>query len=641
MYQIEWVGMTRNHFKPGTPDRIRMVVLHSTAGSYPGDFKWLRQGGTPGREVSVHYYISKRGQIFQLVADQDIAWHAGVSRWEVDGRTVFGCNDVSVGIELENRNDGRDPYPPEQYAAALWLTRELVQKYRIPPAQVVRHLDIAPGRKTDPAGFPWQRFLAEVFAGLPDAPTLPPGEQLRQYMLDAAYRAAGSGLPAEWPFFAQARAANLGMPVASLVARPLAPRPASAPNDRERALSLPDGTRYLVEVYARDALFAAVGPDDSLRPGESVNRLNTVPASPQRMALLEAIFRAADPVNGFQPGWAFHQYFLQHPDELGMPISHNHRLALAPGLNFACQHFALDSLCSPVGQWQVIYRLSELHRVAAGQLAPSGLSRERATQLARLLLDDLFALRTGRRYQPDAALIQYALGEELGAPLGQTEVVVIDGVPVVLMPFALDVIACRLPAPDWPLDRPLPPASPFGRLTALLGSHRQLATGVVRLSRVDDQRLPSPPVTSAPLLGPVRQGQPLIDVSLFAGDGEIRRRPLDTILLVPTPGPTRLQLVNAHANARWHYYVDHTGTVFRLRHERYIARTARGVGLPAEQLDQRAVVIAVEGSLEHAPPPLRSAVQALVQFLRRQFHIGAGRVRVSEPIAELPLSEQA
>lgn len=140
-----------------------------------------------------------------------------------------------------------------------------------------------------------------MFAGLPDAPTLPPGEQLRQYMLDAAYRAAGSGLPAEWPFFAQARAANLGMPVASLVARPLAPRPASAPNDRERALSLPDGTRYLVEVYARDALFAAVGPDDSLRPGESVNRLSTVPASPQRMALLEAIFALPIPSMVFNP----------------------------------------------------------------------------------------------------------------------------------------------------------------------------------------------------------------------------------------------------------------------------------------------------------------------------------------------------
>ncbi|GIV88580.1 MAG: N-acetylmuramoyl-L-alanine amidase [Chloroflexus sp.] len=640
MYQIEWVGMTRNHFQPGSPDRIRMIVLHATAGSYPGDFKWLRQGGAPGREVSVHYYITKRGQIFQLVADHDIAWHAGVSRWEVDGRTVYGCNEVSLGIELENRNDGRDPYPPEQYAAALWLVRELVQKYHIPPNQVVRHLDISPGRKTDPAGFPWQQFLDEVFADLTAAPSLPVGDRLRQYMLDIAYRAAGSGLPSEWPFWTHARAAKLGMPVASLVARPLAPRPAAAPNDRERALSLPDGTRYLVEVYARDALCAEVGADDTFRAGTPIERLSTIPASPQRMALLEAIFRAVDPVNGFQPGWAFHQYFLRHLDTLGMPISYNHRLALTAGLSFACQHFALDSLCSPVGQWQVIYRLSELRQAAAGQMVLAGLSRERADQLAHLLLDDLFALRTGRRYHPEAALVQYALTEELGSPLAPAETAVIDGIPVALMPFALDVVACRLPTPDWPLERPLPPSSPFGRLTALLSGLRSTATGIVRLSRLNGQHLSLSPMSTVPLLGPSRHGQPLIDVSLFAGDGEVRRQPIDTILIVPVPGPTGLQLPNAHIDARWHYYIDHTGMVYRLRHERFVARTARGVGRPAERLDQRALVVAVEGLLQHSSPRLRSALQALVHLLRRHFRIRVDRVQVLEPAAGVPVTDR-
>ena len=629
MYQIEWLGMTRNNFKPGTPDRIRMVVLHATAGTYPGDLKWLRQGGAPGREVSVHYYINKRGHIVQLVADHDIAWHAGVSRWEVDGRTVYGCNDVSIGIELENRNDGRDPYPPEQYAAARWLTRELVQKYQIPPNQLVRHLDIAPGRKTDPAGFPWQRFVSEVFADLPGAPTMPPTEQMRQRMLDVAYRAAGSGLPANWPFFTTARTLHLGMPVASLIARPPASRAASSPNDRERVLSLPDGTRYLVEVYARDALFATIGPDDTLRPDEPIQRLRDVPASPQRLALLEAVFRAADPINGFQPGWAFHQYFLDHEAELGMPISHNHRLALAPGWHVACQHFALDSLCSPVGQWQVIYRLSDIRRAAAGQMILPGLSRERARQLANLLLDDLFALRTSRRYQAEAALVRYALDEELGAPLGPPETDVVDGIPIALMPFALDVVACRLPAPDWPLDRPLPPGNPFGRLTALLGSHRQGVSGVIRLSRMHNPR--SLPVMQAtPLVGLSRSDRPFIDVSLFAGDGEVRRRAIDTIVVVPTPGPASLALTQAHTAARWHYYIDHTGTVFRLRHERYVARAARGIGLPAEQLDQRALVIAVEGELDHAPPTLRKAAKALIQLLCRHFQISSNRIHVGE-----------
>ncbi len=637
MYQIEWLGMTRNHFRPGTPDRIRMIVLHATAGTYPGDLKWLRQGGAPGREVSVHYYINKRGQIFQLVADQDIAWHAGASRWEVDGKPVSGCNSVSLGIELENRNDGRDPYPDEQYAATLWLTRLLAQKYQIPASQVVRHLDISPGRKTDPAGFPWQRFLSEVFADLPGAPTLPVGERLRLAMLDAAYRAAGSGLPADWPFFARARAAGLGMPVASLITRPAAPREGAAPADRERALRLPDGSRYLVEVYARDALFAATSdPDDTLVAADRIGQLSATPASPLRMALLDAIFAAADPVNGFQPGWAFHQYFLANMAALGMPISHNHRLALTPAARFACQHFALDSLCSPVGQWQIIYRLSDMRQVAAGQRTLPGLSRERAAALVQLLLDDLFALRTGRRYQPDAALTQFALTEQLGAPLGPAEMVVIDDQPVAIMPFALDVVACRLPTPDWPLDRPLPPAHPIGRLTALLGYQRH-TQGIVRLSQPGELRLPPLLAGSIAVLGPPRPGCPLIDVSLFAGDGELRRRPIDTIVLVSVREPASSALAQAHASARWHYFIDHTGTVFRLRHERYVARAARGIGAAAERLDQRAIVIAVEGHLADAATPLRASTRALVQLLRRHFQIAARRVVVIDQsrLAEL------
>ncbi|RMD73959.1 MAG: N-acetylmuramoyl-L-alanine amidase, partial [Chloroflexi bacterium] len=295
---------------------------------------------------------------------------------------------------------------------------------------------------------------------------------------------------------------------------------------------------------------------------------------------------------------------------------------------------------SPVGQWQVIYRLSELRQAAAGQMVLAGLSRERANQLAHLLLDDLFALRTGRRYHPEAALIQYALTEELGAPLAPAETAVIDGIPVALMPFALDVVACRLPTPDWPLDRPLPPSNPFSRLTALLSGFRSTTTGIVRLSQFNGHHLPPLPMSAVPLLGPSRHGQPLIDVSLFAGDGEVRRRPIDTIFIAPVPGPSGLQLSNAHSDARWHYYIDHTGMVYRLRHERFVARAARGVGRPAERLDQRALVIAVEGLLQDSSPRLRNALQSLVYLLRRHFRIRVERVQVLAPAANVPVAER-
>lgn len=164
-------SMTRPHYSAGRPGAVRMIVLHATAGSYPGDYGWLKNGGgiVNGKlvKVSIHYYIDKRGRVTQFVDDKDTAYHCGKSTWLVDGRKIdyeIGCNPVAVGIELENSNTGHDPYPNVQYQSALILTRALVKRHNVPVSQLVRHLDIAPQRKTDPAGFPWSAFVAEVYS---------------------------------------------------------------------------------------------------------------------------------------------------------------------------------------------------------------------------------------------------------------------------------------------------------------------------------------------------------------------------------------------------------------------------------------------------------------------------------------------
>jgi N-acetylmuramoyl-L-alanine amidase len=110
--QINKVGMNRNHFEPGDASRIRMVVMHSTAARGPGDFNYLRNGGSDSRPVSIHYYIGKNGVISQMVDDKNIAWQAGASAWKVDGRVVNGCNQISIGIELENLNTVATPTRP-------------------------------------------------------------------------------------------------------------------------------------------------------------------------------------------------------------------------------------------------------------------------------------------------------------------------------------------------------------------------------------------------------------------------------------------------------------------------------------------------------------------------------------------------
>lgn len=156
------IPMTRAHLTRGRAHGpVAALVIHATAGKAPSDFNWLRQGGSTTAPVSVHYYITKAGAVTQFVADHDTAWHAGASRWR--GLEVQNSlNARSIGIELENLNTGRDPYPGLQYRAAVALARHLMHRYQIPRENLVRHLDISPGRKSDPAGFPWAQFVADV-----------------------------------------------------------------------------------------------------------------------------------------------------------------------------------------------------------------------------------------------------------------------------------------------------------------------------------------------------------------------------------------------------------------------------------------------------------------------------------------------
>src|SRR5690349_10918496 len=81
-----------------------ILVIHATAGGLKGSIDWLCN---PANRVSAHYVISKTGQVYQLVDEDRAAWHAGNALW--DGHTDI--NERSIGIEIANANDGRDPYP--------------------------------------------------------------------------------------------------------------------------------------------------------------------------------------------------------------------------------------------------------------------------------------------------------------------------------------------------------------------------------------------------------------------------------------------------------------------------------------------------------------------------------------------------
>ena len=111
-----------------------------------------------GLKVSAHFLIRRGGELLQFVPCSLRAWHAGASVWR--GRE--GCNDFSVGVELEGTDDGA--YGEPQYRVLAELTRGLQSAY--PITDIAGHSDIAPGRKSDPgASFDWGRYRALLAAG--------------------------------------------------------------------------------------------------------------------------------------------------------------------------------------------------------------------------------------------------------------------------------------------------------------------------------------------------------------------------------------------------------------------------------------------------------------------------------------------
>ncbi len=136
--------------------KIDAVVLHATAGGLAGTLAWF---ANPKSGVSAHYVVAKNGDVYQMVEEKRRAYQAGASDFQ--GRT--GWNDFSIGIEIVNLNDGKDPYPPDQFEAMVELVGYLVEKYGIEREWIVTHAEISTVGKTDPRGFPVHELIMRVY----------------------------------------------------------------------------------------------------------------------------------------------------------------------------------------------------------------------------------------------------------------------------------------------------------------------------------------------------------------------------------------------------------------------------------------------------------------------------------------------
>ncbi len=147
------------------PRQIDFLVLHHVqANSAIHAVEQFKQ-----HQVSAHFLIDELGEIFQLVDENHVAYHAGISFWS----GVEGLNISSIGVEFINSAPFEKKFEKIQMQSGLKLCQYLVEKYQIKAKNIVGHSDIAYdkesgclNRKQDPSHlFDW-RFLAANGVGV-------------------------------------------------------------------------------------------------------------------------------------------------------------------------------------------------------------------------------------------------------------------------------------------------------------------------------------------------------------------------------------------------------------------------------------------------------------------------------------------
>ena len=174
------------HSAQGQDSRVLFVVLHFTSEPFDASLRILTR-----QAVSAHYLLSDETPpvVYQLVPEQQRAWHAGDSTWGQHSQ----LNASSIGVEIVNPGEVVQasgdrvfaPYPAAQIDLLIPLLQGIVLRHQIQPDRVLGHSDIAPQRKHDPGpAFPWARLAAagllrwpdpaQVAALLPGYATAPP-----------------------------------------------------------------------------------------------------------------------------------------------------------------------------------------------------------------------------------------------------------------------------------------------------------------------------------------------------------------------------------------------------------------------------------------------------------------------------------
>ena len=132
--------------RPRSSSAIKFIIIHYTG--MQSTRVSLKRLISQKAKVSSHYLISEKGAVFKLVDENNVAWHAGQSKW----KSISNLNNRSIGIELSNKGHfiKYESYKKKQLASLVILLKLLVKKFKVPHENILGHSDIAPLRKKDP-----------------------------------------------------------------------------------------------------------------------------------------------------------------------------------------------------------------------------------------------------------------------------------------------------------------------------------------------------------------------------------------------------------------------------------------------------------------------------------------------------------
>jgi N-acetylmuramoyl-L-alanine amidase len=156
---------------------VDMIVIHSIGGwtcnkgtvvfapiaERPDDSQYWKKFLEHQTDDGIHYVIGRNGSVAKSISEDQVANHA------------VGANSRSIGIELVNRGDGKEPFPSAQIDALIAQIKDIRTRYTIPLSHIVRHADVDqrvcpcggssfPRRQDPGANFPLDSVRAAVAA---------------------------------------------------------------------------------------------------------------------------------------------------------------------------------------------------------------------------------------------------------------------------------------------------------------------------------------------------------------------------------------------------------------------------------------------------------------------------------------------